>query len=585
MKKIAIGTKGEAFDLDTFLVTRLLIQANSGGGKSHAVRVLVENLFGKVPVIVIDPEGDFATLREKHDFLLVGSEGEIPADPRSAGLLARKLLQLNASAICDLYELRPSDRHLWVKNFVDSLIDAPKALWKPVVIVLDEAHMFAPEKGQGESVSTESVIDLASRGRKRGFCLVAATQRMGKLSKNVTAELQNVMIGSTTQDIDRKRAAENLGIERSEEREYNAYVKIMDPGTFYVLGRAISKERILIKVAPSQTTHVRSGAKHKSAPPPPSAHVTAMLSELKDLPAQAEAKQKTEAELRKELTHVRKELAAEKKLKGNPANIDPNRILAGLKLEDFVKEINEDVTLAIGMVQDELKKLLLFRSTWIQNAKDILASLKKINADTSTPGDVQTIGRPGLYPKTIFPKDPTVRYRDEDSKKRIENKIWASREMANLPTSGLPIGERAILAAAIQFQGAGVERDRLSVLTSYKKSSRDAYIARALTRGLIELRGKKIFPTQAGIDALPNVEALPTGEALQEYWMKNLPEGERKILQILIDAYPDSIRRDSIDEQTSYKKSSRDAYLARMQAKYLIQAANGMVAASDLLFD
>lgn len=80
MKKIVIGTKGEHFDLDVLLPTRLLIQANSGGGKSYLIRRMVEQLFGHVQVIIIDPEGEFATLREQYDFVLVGRGGETPAD-------------------------------------------------------------------------------------------------------------------------------------------------------------------------------------------------------------------------------------------------------------------------------------------------------------------------------------------------------------------------------------------------------------------------------------------------------------------------------------------------------------------------
>ena len=33
-------------------------------------------MFGKVPVIIIDQEGEYATLREKFDYILVGKGGE-----------------------------------------------------------------------------------------------------------------------------------------------------------------------------------------------------------------------------------------------------------------------------------------------------------------------------------------------------------------------------------------------------------------------------------------------------------------------------------------------------------------------------
>ena len=125
--KINLG-KGANLDLDVLIRTRLLIQANSGGGKSYLIRRIAEQAHGKIQIIIIDPEGEFATLREKFDYVLIGKGGESPADIRSAGLVAHKLLELRASAVCDLYEMKAFDRHQWVKAFIDSLIDAPKKL-------------------------------------------------------------------------------------------------------------------------------------------------------------------------------------------------------------------------------------------------------------------------------------------------------------------------------------------------------------------------------------------------------------------------------------------------------------------------
>src|SRR6266853_5301117 len=87
-----------SIDLPTLLDTRLLVQANSGGGKSWLLRRLLEQSHGKVQQIVIDLEGEFATLREKFDYILAGKNGDTPADPRSASLLGRRLLELNVSA-------------------------------------------------------------------------------------------------------------------------------------------------------------------------------------------------------------------------------------------------------------------------------------------------------------------------------------------------------------------------------------------------------------------------------------------------------------------------------------------------------
>jgi hypothetical protein len=314
MSYIVLGKSGAhnaKLDIDILLRTRLLIQANSGGGKSYLLRRIAEQLFGKVPVIIIDPEGEFATLREKFGFVLVGKGGETPADPRSAALVAHKLLELRASAVCDLYEMKPSERHRWVRLFAEAIVDAPKKLWRPTIFIVDEVHTFAPERGAGESEASEALIGMATRGRKRRFCSIWATQRLGKVRKDATAEFLNRLVGSTFEDVDLKRAAELLSIRPEDRREFDAEMRVLEPGNFYGLGRAIAKERILIHIGPVETSHEVEDAKYGDAPPPAPDEIQKLLPKLADLPKEAEEKAKTEAELRTEIRSLKAQLRSQ----------------------------------------------------------------------------------------------------------------------------------------------------------------------------------------------------------------------------------------------------------------------------------
>jgi uncharacterized protein len=91
-------------DLPALVDTRLLVQANSGGGKSWLLRLIAER--AGIQTIILDDEGEFASLREAVDMLLVGAAGELPAVPRQAALLARRLIEYKVSAVVDLYELK-----------------------------------------------------------------------------------------------------------------------------------------------------------------------------------------------------------------------------------------------------------------------------------------------------------------------------------------------------------------------------------------------------------------------------------------------------------------------------------------------
>lgn len=103
-------TQGHRIDLDRLIESRLLIQANSGGGKSTLIRYICEQTFGEIQQIIFDREGEFATLREKFAYLLVGADGDIAADIRSAKLLAKKVMELQLSVIIDLSEMTPANQ-------------------------------------------------------------------------------------------------------------------------------------------------------------------------------------------------------------------------------------------------------------------------------------------------------------------------------------------------------------------------------------------------------------------------------------------------------------------------------------------
>src|SRR5258708_19441759 len=186
-----IGGGRLELDLPALVDTRLLIQANSGGGKSWLLRLIAER--AGIQTIVLDNEGEFASLREAGDVLLVGASGELPANPRHAALLARRLLEYKVSAVVDLYELKLAERRHFVKLFLESLIHLPRDLWRPTLVILDEAHIYCPERGSGEAESTEAVISLMSQGLNPGSPGIIATRRLSMLHHAPPPQPPNVI--------------------------------------------------------------------------------------------------------------------------------------------------------------------------------------------------------------------------------------------------------------------------------------------------------------------------------------------------------------------------------------------------------
>ena len=271
-------------DLERLIETRMLIQANSGAGKSWAIRRILEQTHGKVQQIVLDIEDEFHTLREKFDYVLASaSGGDCTISVKNAAVLARRLQELGVSAVVGMHELKAHERTAFVRKFLDSLIAAPKNLWHPVLVVIDEAHQFAPQIGQSESAS--AVIDLMTRGRKRGIAGVLATQRLSKLHKDCAAEGLNKLIGRAALDVDMKRAADELGFSWKDQQHE---LRRLPAGEFFAFGPAISDTVVRVKIGHVQTTHPKIG--QRSAPiPPPKGKVKEILSKLADLSPVAES--------------------------------------------------------------------------------------------------------------------------------------------------------------------------------------------------------------------------------------------------------------------------------------------------------
>ncbi len=374
MSKILLGKTPEGkwveVDLELLLRSRMLIQANSGGGKSVTLRHLIEQLFGKVQIIVIDREGEFPSLCDEYDFLLVGQGHDIPADIRSARMLAEKLLELRASAIIDLYEaFRTSTigRLHWVRDFLMGLVDAPKQLWHDVVVIVDEAHLFCPEaapkaaKMEDREIiqgCKEAMIALATVGRKRGQCAVWATQRLAKLDKDASAELMNRLVGMTMEDTDVDRAIDLMSVSREDRPAFRKSLRELEPGNFYVFGRAITKERTLFKVTRPKTHHESvGGAKGLYEPPPPSEKVRTLLAKLGDLPKEVEAKVRTEKELRVENNALRAKLAAAERQAKIAAAAPSKSVQKRLEVQvPVTKEVKVKIEVPV-LREPELKRL------------------------------------------------------------------------------------------------------------------------------------------------------------------------------------------------------------------------------------
>ncbi|WP_119036370.1 ATP-binding protein [Hephaestia caeni] len=240
-----------AIDLEELLATRLLVQGNSGSGKSHLLRRLLEKSAGEVQQIVIDPEGDFVTLADHYGHVAIEA---VDYSATEITRFAGRCREHRTSVVLSLEGLEIDSQMRCAAAFLSGLFDAPRDHWYPALVIVDEAQLFAPSGAAEVSEdarrgSLSAMANLMSRGRKRGLAGVIATQRLAKLSKNVAAEASNFLMGHTFLDIDMARAADLLGMER---RQAEA-IRDLQRGSFLGLGPAIARRSITVRIGAVET--------------------------------------------------------------------------------------------------------------------------------------------------------------------------------------------------------------------------------------------------------------------------------------------------------------------------------------------
>jgi uncharacterized protein len=253
---VAAGGAPALLNLEELLATRLLVQGNSGSGKSHLLRRLLEQSAPYIQQAVIDPEGDFVTLADRFGHVVVDA-ARAEADLQR---IAARVRQHRVSVVLNLEGLDPEAQMRCAAAFLGGLFDAERELWFPMLVAVDEAQLFAPAAAgevsdEARKVSLGAMTNLMCRGRKRGLAGIIATQRLAKLAKNVAAEASNFLMGRTFLDIDMARAADLLGMERRQAEMF----RDLERGHFVALGPALARRPLPIRIG-EVATSARSGS-------------------------------------------------------------------------------------------------------------------------------------------------------------------------------------------------------------------------------------------------------------------------------------------------------------------------------------
>ncbi|RLG44409.1 MAG: hypothetical protein DRN78_00215, partial [Thermoproteota archaeon] len=207
--KIDIGVEVGISETEGF---RVAVLGQSGSGKSYLAAVIVEEALRQgIPIVVIDVEGEWYTLKQKFPVLVVGRD--VPLDLESAELYSEYPLK-GVSIVIDLASADASDleaRDFFMK-FTEKLFQLETEHRRTLLLVVEEAEVFAPQMAtKGERSSLVVANKIAKRGRKRGIHSVWITQRPASLSKDILSQCNVYLVGKMTLQRDLKAVEPYIG--------------------------------------------------------------------------------------------------------------------------------------------------------------------------------------------------------------------------------------------------------------------------------------------------------------------------------------------------------------------------------------
>ncbi len=606
----------------------IAILGKTGAGKTSTEKLVVEQVVEDgARVCVLDTvksdwwgitssaSGKRAGLPFK---ILGGPRGHVPLHA-NAGKVIGQLVATGKLplSIIDMADFEAGGVQRFFVDFAQSLFRHMRGV---VYLVIEEAHEVAPKERAGfsaENMAIHWAKKLATGGRSKGIRLIVATQRVQSLHNAVLGSCETLIAHRLTLDADQEPVIKWLkNSNKAMVAEVAESLSSLPTGTGWLCsGEAKIFEQVAfpkfktfdnsktpdgeaaeidVTTAPVDQDELRAiiGDAVKQAEADDSRLLRARIAKLETEKAEAEKKAMTTAPPSKEVLEKIKQLALRQAAKSSAPLVAAleaaMKFIVQIEAQGFFtagseaidqKAVEKAMAEAAKHATKLIEGLLQKRDTELRALHATATGLQKrlkdliLKAGEDITIDVNVEHREAFSVSPAAPAKPVARA------------LPTPRQINGSGETKIGKGETAVMKAVAQYP-AGASREQLTVLTGYKRSTRDAYLQRLGAAGWVAVESGLVRPTQAGIDALgPDYEPLPTGAALREHWLGRLPEGERKILQHLVAAYPRSVDRDEIGESTSYKRSTRDAYLQRLSTRMLVVADCGTVRASEILFD
>lgn len=548
---------GENFFLPIDAVTgSSAFVGNKGMGKTNAmVRLAEQAIRAGQQVVTLDPTDAHYGLkygRSKGEeglpvYVLGGSHGDQDLDPNAGGLMAEVVVESRANFVLSLRRMSKTAMRSFVAAFLTRLYElkGDEANRNPLLVVMDEAHLFAPEGAAKDALTCLGAVqDVALLGRSSGLGVAMGTQRTAALSKSVLDVCELLVCFRATGANTRKKLKEWVSEQEAEtgEEEFFATVSKLDVGEAIVWSpgwlRVFERVKFLQRETFDSSATPRPGQRLRPKGKAKAVDLDALGVKMSEMSERQAANDPGKLrgrirELERERDEWGKAVAArdaEIERLNDEVRVEPVEVpaLADGEIDDLARLLRE-----WGVLYERGEQLIEASGATIA---PLIAGLTKVVDARKTPA-VVTSPRPLMT---------------EEEKRRG----WAEHVgLEPIPpdpetTSTLGLAERKVLTALIQFPGAS--KQKVGLLTGYSTKASTIPNALAELRRLGYVERGSTQPTATGFAVMPHIDPPPEGPELLDFWRARVGAAERKVVDVLVKTYPNRIGKEDVAEATGY---------------------------------
>jgi len=167
-------------------------------------------------------------------------------------LSERDMVKKGQAMIINLKGAEPRIQELIVAKISKDLFNAIKlGEVPPFFYLVEEAHNFCPERGFGDTLSSQILRNIASEGRKFGLHLCVVSQRPARIDKNVLSQCNTQVILKVTNPNDLRALGQSIeGFTPGMEND----IKQLSVGQALVVGECV-EQPITVNIRARESRH------------------------------------------------------------------------------------------------------------------------------------------------------------------------------------------------------------------------------------------------------------------------------------------------------------------------------------------